>query len=78
MSENIQNLAPELLPEINVGSNVFEASAADEHTPELPPQPPIEPAPPPQNTESSSELKAIAKALMVNLTWAMAGLFNKE
>ncbi|MBD2041645.1 hypothetical protein [Microcoleus sp. FACHB-672] len=76
MSEDIQNMAFEVLPEPNADNAVFLEPASA----------PIQPASDVESPDHSSrrdsepteELKAIAKALMVNLAWAMGGLFNKK
>ncbi|MBW4679289.1 MAG: hypothetical protein KME19_04135 [Microcoleus vaginatus WJT46-NPBG5] len=76
MSEDIQNMALEVLPEPNADNAVFLEPASA----------PIQPADDVESPDHSSrqesepteELKAIAKALMVNLAWSMGGLFNKK
>ena len=76
MSEDIQNMALEVLPEPNADNAVFLEPVGDQIQPATDVESPDHSNP--RDSEPADELKAIAKALMVNLAWTMGGLFNKE
>lgn len=76
MSEEVQNTALEVLPESNDDHAVFVDPAAEQNQPAADVEPPAHASE--SDKEATDELKAIAKALMVNLTWSLGGLFNKQ
>lgn len=76
MSEDIQNMALGAFPEPNAGNDVFLEPASTQIQPASDVESPDHSSH--QDSQPTEELKAIAKALMVNLAWSMAGLFNKE
>ncbi len=83
MSEELQKMAAEILPETDSSDTEFEQPARGDSLGccETRDRESISPSPTqPQGAQEpdGAEMKALAKAFAVNLAWTMAGLFDKK
>ncbi|HIK27981.1 MAG: hypothetical protein N3E45_16410 [Oscillatoriaceae bacterium SKW80] len=67
MSEELQQMSAEILPEVNAGVSIpnnCETETNDQKQQE--------------ENGDDTQMKALAKAIVVNLVWTMAGLLDKK
>lgn len=76
MSEELQQIPAEVLPEANSGDTGCGQPATGTRARASNPQPPTQPQA--AREPDGEEMKALAKAFAVNLAWTIAGLFDKK